>query len=345
MKKCHYKCENCGANLVIDAKAESGVCEYCGAVYYNTDAAAPTEVHHYFGNLKITPAKIILAVSLVAALAAAIVILALYFSGVFGKSDAPIADEFRHPKAYLYEGTYLVGEDMDEGEFVAFKDPSKQRGRILILTDPNASAGTSACLEEYNFANNTYFKASRGTYVKAVDCNVFRVGDKTVEAMADGSFEGNLMLRGGTDIPAGNYVLCNDNDNLRYSDITCVIGGTEYKKRVGMRTHLNIGEGDYVYLTFGKLYSESTVPLPEAEDGKYPSGQYKVGLDIPAGRYRLDTGNASMVARYVLNKDGFAFFGEDEELSPSTMSGYLDLKDGDYIYTFMITLVAQDGEQ
>jgi len=346
MKKSHYKCENCGANLIIDAKAESGVCEYCGAVYYNTDAQAPAEVHHYFGNVKITPARIILAVLLVAALAAAIVVLALYFSGVFNKADSPISNEFKHEKAYLYEGTYLVGEDMEEGEFVAFKDPAKQRGRILILTDPNASAGTSACLEEYRFANNTYFTVSSGTYVKVIDCNVFRVGGIKAEPMADGSFEGNLMLRGGTDIPAGNYILCNDDSNLRYADITCVIDGVEYKKRVGMRTHLNIGEGDYVYLTFGKLYAESAAPMPDVtEDGGYPSGQYKVGTDIPAGRYSLDTGSASMVACFVLNNDGFAFFGKDEEVSPTTMCGYLDLEDGDYIYLYMITLVPQDGEQ
>ncbi|MDE5618558.1 MAG: hypothetical protein K2I79_03640, partial [Clostridia bacterium] len=131
MKKRHYKCENCGAELIIDADAESGVCEYCGTVYY-IDKQKPAEVHHYFENIKITPAKIILSIVIIALLAAAITIISLYFTGVFGDKTPPISDKFEHKDAYKYEGTYLVGQDMDEGEFVAFKDPSKERGRILI---------------------------------------------------------------------------------------------------------------------------------------------------------------------------------------------------------------------
>ncbi|MBD5092221.1 MAG: hypothetical protein HDT36_02420 [Clostridiales bacterium] len=345
MKKLHCKCENCGAEVIVEAGAECGRCEYCGAVYY-LDRQKPAEVHHYFGNVKITPARIVLAISVVAVLAAAIVILALYFSGVFSEKTPPVSNEFRHEKAYLYEGTYLVGEDMDEGEFVAFKAPAEKRGRILVLTDPNASAGTSACLAEYTFANNSYFTVKKGMYVKVEDCNVFRVGDKTVDSMADGSFEGNIVLRGGTDIPVGNYILINDDKNMRYASITCDIGGNEYRKTIGSRTHLTIGEGDYVYLTLGKLYAESNAPMPiTGENGEYPFGQYKVGLDIQAGRYRLYSGNASMVAYFVQNKDGFAFFDKSEQISSSTMSGYVDLEDGDYIYLYMIELVPVDGEQ
>lgn len=202
MKKRHYTCENCGADLVIDANAESGKCEYCGSVYY-IDTQKPAEVHHYFGNVRITPVRIVLAISVVAVLAAAIVILSLYFSGVFGGDQPPVSGKFMHEKAYLYEGTYLVGEDMTAGEFVAFKDPAKERGRVLILTDPKASAGTSACIAEYRFANNEYFTVDDGLYVKVEDCNIFRIGDKTVDATSDGSFEGNTVLRGGTDIPVG----------------------------------------------------------------------------------------------------------------------------------------------
>ncbi|MDE6060366.1 MAG: hypothetical protein K2G31_02725, partial [Clostridia bacterium] len=121
MKKLHCKCENCGAEVIVDANAECGRCEYCGAVYY-LDRQKPAEVHHYFGGVRITPARIVLAIAVIAVLAAAIVILALYFSGIFSESKPPVSNEFRHEKAYLYEGTYLVGEDMEEGEFVAFKD-------------------------------------------------------------------------------------------------------------------------------------------------------------------------------------------------------------------------------
>ena len=74
MKKMHYKCENCGADLIIDAKADSGQCRYCGANYY-IDRQKPTQVHHYIGNIKITHARIVAAISAVAVLAAAIVII------------------------------------------------------------------------------------------------------------------------------------------------------------------------------------------------------------------------------------------------------------------------------
>ncbi len=329
--------------MIIDAKAESGSSEYCGSVYYIDREKAP-EVHHYIGNVKITPLKIVLTVAIVAMLAAAIVIISLYIAGVFGDSKPPVSNEFKHEKAYLYEGTYLVGKDMEAGEFAAFKDPSESRGTVLVLTDPKASAGTSACVAEYRFANNTYFTVKEGYYVKVDDCNIFRIGEKKVEALADGSFEGNVMLRGGSDLPVGNYILHNTDDNMQYSDIKCVIGGKTYDKKIGYRTHINVGEGDYIYLSRGKLYAEKDAPQPLlGQNGEYLQGQYKVGLDIPKGRYRIDCGKACNVAFFVHNKSGSAFFDKTDEVSPTTMSGYLDLQEGDYIYLYMIKLIA-DGD-
>ncbi len=346
MKKRHYTCENCGAELIIDANAESGRCEYCGSVYY-IDKQKPAEVHHYLGNIKITPARIVAAISVIAVLAAAIVVLSLYFAGVFGDKKPPVSNKFEHEKAYLFEGTYLVGEDMTAGEFVAFKAPSAQRGRILILTDPKASAGTSACLYDYRFANNAYFTVESGLYVKVEDCNVFRVGDKTVDPMADGSFEGNVVLRGGADIPAGNYVLHNeDKTSGQHVEVTCVKGGKEYKKRIGFRSHFNIDNGDYLYITYGKLYAEKDAPAPlKGDSGEFLRGQYKVGLDIPAGRYDLRYGTAGSVARFAVNKSGSAFFDDDELISPTATSGYVDLYEGDYIYLYLIDLVSRDGAE
>ncbi len=345
MKKMHYKCENCGADLIIDAKADSGQCRYCGANYY-IDRQKPTQVHHYIGNIKITPARIVAAISAVAVLAAAIVIISLYFAGVFGNRKPPVSDDYRHQKAYLFEGTYLVGEDMEEGEFVAFKNPAKASGRILILKDKNASAGTSACIADYKFAENYYFTVKKGQYVKVVDSNVFRVGDKTVAAMADGSYEGNIVLRGGSDIPAGNYILHNEDKTMQYSDIKCVVGGVLYVKKIGYRSHLTIGEGDYVYLTRGKLYAENDAPKPvKGERDEYLYGQYKVGVDIEAGRYKFDYGNAGNVAFFAVNKNGFAFFDESQEINPTTTHGYVDLEDGDYIYLYMIKLLPQEENE
>lgn len=345
MKKRHYKCENCGADLIIDAKSTSGKCEYCGSAYY-IESPEAEEVHHYFGNVKITPLRVVASIVAVAVLVAAIVIVSLYFTGVFEDKKPPIATQFKHEKAYLYEGTYLVGEDMDKGEYVAFKDPSKDAGRILILTDKDASAGTSACIAQYRFANNAYFTVEEGLYVKVEDCNIFKVGDMKVDAMSDGTFEGNAVLRGGSDIPVGNYILCNDDKTMQYASIKCIIGGKQYEKTIGYRCHLNIGEGDYVYLTRGKLYAEKDAPAPlKGEKGEYLQGQYKVGLDIPAGRYKIYCGNAGGVAYFVQNSEGFAFFDKSQEVSPSTMNGYLDLQEGDYIYLYMISLYPAEGEE
>ncbi len=340
MKKRHYTCENCGAELVIDANAESGKCEYCGSVYY-IDKQKPAEVHHYFGNIRITPLRVVLAVALAAVLAAAIVILSLYFSGVFDDKKPPVSEKFEHEKAYLFEGTYLVGADMDAGEFVAFKAPSAERGEILVLTDKNASAGTSAEVARYVFKDNEYFSVETGVYVKVKDCNVFRVGDKKVEAKQDGSFEGVSVLRGGTDIPAGNYVICNDDAKTgQYTDVKFVIGGKEYKKRLGFRTHLNVGNGDYVYLVYGKLYAEQSAPMPVSdESGEYKCGQYKAGLDIPVGTYCI-LGNGY----FVHNVSGSAFFDKSELIDPSTMSRVIDLEEGDYIYIDQLLRLAKKDE-
>lgn len=347
MKKRHYTCENCGAELIIDAKADSGKCEYCGSVYY-IDKQKPAEIHHYFGNVKITPPRVVAVISLAVILASAIVVLALYFAGVFTPAKPPVSEEFRHGKAVLYEGTYLVGKDIQPGEYAAFKAPSAERGRISMLTERNAGVGTSLCKADYRFANNLYFTAEEGLYIRVEDCNVFKVGDKKVEPLKDGSFEGIYMLRGGTDIAVGDYVISNsDTQTGQYTKVKCVIGGKDYEKVLGFRTYLNIAEGDYIYLTYGKLWAESEAPEPtKGENGKFLQGQYKVGKDIRAGRYEFDCGNACSVAYFVHNSDGFAFFDKDDMKKPSEQPHYyIDLKDGDYIYLYKMNLKPYDGDE
>ena len=346
MKKRHYTCENCGAELVIDAKADSGKCDYCGAAYI-VDKQKPAEIHHYFGNVRITPLRIALAISVAALLAAAIVLISLYCAGVFSDKKNPVSEEFRHEKAYRYAGTYLVGQDLEAGEYVAFKNPAKNGGRIYMLTDKNASPNTSACKFNESFQNNLYFTAIDGLYVKAIDCNIFRVGDITVDPMADGSFEGRYMLRGGTDIPVGNYILCNDDINRQYANVSCIIGGKKVEKQLKFRTHWNIGEGDYVNLSVGKLYAESAAPTPlKDDDGNYLPAQYKVGVDIPAGKYKFKKYfSSAQDLYYILNKSGSADLGDGRKIMLSETDWTVVLEKGDYIYLYMCVLSPEDDAQ
>ena len=105
------------------------------------------------------------------------------------------------------------------------------------------------------------------------------------------------------------------------------------KTSVCQSLNLLFSNTEYVAIVYFDIVKDAPQPLL-GQNGEYLQGQYKVGLDIPEGRYKIDCGKACSVAYFVHNKLGSAFFDKADQVSPTTMSGYLDLQEGDYIYLY-----------
>ncbi|WP_019850340.1 hypothetical protein [Desulfitobacterium sp. PCE1] len=98
------------------------------------------------------------------------------------------------------------------------------------------------------------------------------------------------MHKVGTDIPAGEYVLMS-NSFMSYFEVANDSKGTLdsiiANDNFYTRSIVTVKDGQYLKLQGCKAYAFAGAPKVEIKDGFLPEGMYKVGVDIPAGEYKV----------------------------------------------------------
>jgi len=124
---------------------------------------------------------------------------------------------------------------------------------------------------------------------------VIAIGTSCVSA---GLFGGGDALKGsgqykvGTDIPAGEYYIKCSGSNLYVeiaSDSTGTLDSIISNLNTNGGVYVTVNDGEYLTVTGGDIYEISKAPDRGAENGYYNEGMYKVGEDIPAGEYNVES--------------------------------------------------------
>lgn len=104
----------------------------------------------------------------------------------------------------------------------------------------------------------------------------------------------------GTDINAGEYLLITDKQDdgvlsMGYYEVTktanAAIGSSDflYNNNFFYRSYILVEDGEYLEFSRCKLYKISEYPVVNKNATSWHSGQYKVGVDLDAGEYKLTT--------------------------------------------------------
>ena len=94
----------------------------------------------------------------------------------------------------------------------------------------------------------------------------------------------------GDDLPAGEYYVKCNTYNLYLavsSDSSGDLDSVIYNLNTHGGVYITVEDGEYLEIQGGDLYELDDSPDREAEDGHYKEGMYKVGDDIPAGKYTV----------------------------------------------------------
>lgn len=143
----------------------------------------------------------------------------------------------------------------------------------------------------------------------------------------------NGQFKVGVDLPAGEYLAV----GTGYVEVAKSSGGGTNNilindNIVDAQRYIEISDGEYVKVTGDiKLYPSGDAPKLDTS-GKLQAGQYKVGVDIPAGEYKilLEAGGYFAVTRdtrraYVKNQ----FTNESGQFYATVAEGqYLQIKNG-----------------
>ena len=108
----------------------------------------------------------------------------------------------------------------------------------------------------------------------------------------DDALLGDGQYKVGEDLPAGEYYVKCNSYNLYIevaSDSSGDLDSIIYNLNTGGGVYITVEDGEYLEISGGDLYELDKAPDRGAEDGYYKEGMYKVGEDIPAGEYNVES--------------------------------------------------------
>jgi hypothetical protein len=111
-----------------------------------------------------------------------------------------------------------------------------------------------------------------------------------VREVLKGIAGGNYKV--GVDMPAGEYVIAGSGYLQIASDSTGSFESIVENDNYSNRTIVVVSDGQYIEFS-GQAYTWNDAPKIDTSTGTLPSGKYKVGIDIPAGEYKIAPGEGS----------------------------------------------------
>lgn len=97
------------------------------------------------------------------------------------------------------------------------------------------------------------------------------------------------MYKVGSDIPAGEYVLIADGQAYFQiaKDSTGTLDSILANDNFTNRSIVTVKEGQYLTINSCTAYASKDAPKVTPDNGYLPEGMYKVGIDLPAGEYKV----------------------------------------------------------
>ncbi len=186
-------------------------------------------------------------------------------------------------------GMFLVGTHISAGEYKL--DSGSDHGYYCIYS----SSRQDDIVANDVFEGQDYAAVSDGQYLVLSRCSIADSGDSAPEntAEADSDAEASSQYAGGVykvgvDIPAGEYVLFADDSGAGYFSVSADSNQSDILFNDNFEYNSIITVNDGEYLDMSRCYA---VPISENPDVDISgAGMFLVGMHIPAGEYKLDSG-------------------------------------------------------
>ncbi len=117
------------------------------------------------------------------------------------------------------------------------------------------------------------------------------------ETQTNSNIHSEGMYKVGTDIEAGEYfVYCTNSISCYWavsSDSSGELTSIVANDNIETFAFVSVSDGQYLEVGGGKFMKASDANVPNADsDGTYGAGMYRVGIDVPAGEYKVVSNSA-----------------------------------------------------
>ena len=147
---------------------------------------------------------------------------------------------------------------------------------------------------------------------------------------------GEGMYKIGADLPAGEYVLLPASEFSAYYEVNSSSTGEVEdiidNDNFDGRRYLTVEDGQYLTIQRCTMVPLDKAPKVDISSGVVPEGMYRVGVDIPAGEYKLHN-NTEYDGYYEVRSSSLASEGFDSIITNENFSGdvYVTVQEGQYL--------------
>lgn len=216
-------------------------------------------------------------------------------------------------------------------------DKSKKTNQVEIAKENNSNNSTQKPAENPSISENTSKENANSTEESAdiiVPTNTQE--DKNLDEM---TFDTYAV---GKDLKEGVYRLIARNDSApayyRVSNKNSTQDIDIYQDNIFINsTYVELKKGQYLYVSDADVKSLGEIEPYKADSGVYKEGGYKVGFDLPAGRYSVSP----------ISDVGYVEVSNSADKNDSIIKAYIqkpltiDLKDGQFIFISLSQMIKQ----
>lgn len=169
--------------------------------------------------------------------------------------------------------------------------------------------------------------------------------EETEEESSDEIAAGTYKV--GTDIEPGEYLVFADGPGYieASKDSSGQIESIIFNDNLLNDAHayVTLNDGEYFKLERAYMYPVESAPSVVPEDGVYTDGMYKVGEDIPAGEYRVELNESSVMGMGYLEVSSDSRHQIDSIITNDNVQAdtYITVQDGQYLKIQDLTITVE----
>lgn len=135
-------------------------------------------------------------------------------------------------------------------------------------------------------------------------------------------------------MPAGEYVVISNGDSYielasdSTGNFSSIIANDVFKNR----SVITVQDGQYLKVQRGTIYAVKDAPKVELKNGMLPSCMYKVGIDFPAGEYKVTSNGGDSYIE--VSRDSSHNMSSIISNDLFTGDRYIQVSDGQYLKFF-----------
>lgn len=212
--------------------------------------------------------------------------------------------------------------------------PMPKEGEYVYVTAEYKGMSGAKDLPTFVYGSTDYLKAALMLSLSTIDDETIPSTDAQTVPTEKGTMDNPYnsgMYKVGSDLPAGEYMFMSTGSRRAY---VCVSSDSNQDDILENESFfgsyfLTVADGQYLEINRGSFVEASNGIVSINSDGSFGDGMYRVGIDIPAGEYKIAANDSERGYWCIYNDTNIPLDIEDNSIFEG--SSYVTVHEGQYL--------------